>query len=83
MTIEAVKRRYKDEWVLAEVLERDELDQPIKLKVLKHSKSRDEIDEALEECKYLFTYQFYTGKLPDDYAIAMFTLSAKSCVFSS
>lgn len=72
MTIETVKRRYKDEWVLAEVLEQDELGEPIKLKVLKHSKSRDEIDEALEEFKYLFTYQFYTGKLPKGYAVVLY-----------
>ncbi|MBI1741916.1 hypothetical protein HYR54_02490 [Candidatus Acetothermia bacterium] len=71
MTIETVKRRYKNEWVLAEVLGRDELDQPIKLKVLKHSKSRDEIYDALKKFKYTPTYQFYTGELPEGYAVAM------------
>jgi hypothetical protein len=72
MTIEALKRRYKNEWVLVEVLERDKLGEPTKVKLLKHSKNRDEIYDALLNFKDKPTYQFYTGRFPKKgYAIAL------------
>lgn len=34
-------KKYKDEWVVAEILKEDDLGKPIEAKVLAHSKSRD------------------------------------------
>lgn len=63
MTIQEIKSRFKDEWVLVEILEEDELQRPQKVRLIIHSKIRDEIYEALKEYRG-YTYQFYTGKIP-------------------
>jgi len=66
-----IKRRYKNEWVLVEVIEEDELGQPIDVELIAHSKSRDEIYNALMKTKTRYTYQFYTGEIPKKgYAVA-------------
>jgi hypothetical protein len=71
MKIEEIKKRYKDEWVLVEVLAEDELREPVEVKLIAHSKARDEIYEALKETKTKYTYQFYTGEIPKKgYAVA-------------
>ena len=72
MSIEDVKRTYKNEWVLVEVLEEDELNRPTRVRLITHSKNRDEIYEALERNKgYIF--QFYTGEIPKKgYAVAFY-----------
>lgn len=72
MTIETIKRRYKNEWVLVEVLETDKRGEPTKVKLLRHSKSRDEVDDALLKYRHRPTYIFYTGKFPKGYAVAMY-----------
>ncbi|MEA3487827.1 MAG: hypothetical protein U9R10_01070 [Euryarchaeota archaeon] len=75
MKIEEIKRRYKDEWVLVEVMKEDELDQPIDVELIAHSKSRDEIYDALMETKTKSTYQFYTGEIPKKgYAVAFYEI---------
>lgn len=70
MKIKDVKKKYKNEWVLAEVL-KEGLDEPEEVRVIKHSKDRDEIHKALEKTKAKHTYHFYTGKIPKEgYAVA-------------
>ena len=46
MKIEELKKRYKEEWVLVEVLEADELREPVEVELIAHSKSRDDTYEA-------------------------------------
>jgi len=59
--------------VLVEVIEEDELGQPIDVELIAHSKSRDEIYDALMETKTRYTYQFYTGEIPKKgYAVAFY-----------
>jgi hypothetical protein len=71
--VEEIKRRYRDEWVLVEVIEEDELGQPTEVELIVHSKARDEIYEALKETKAKYTYQFYTGEIPKKgYAVAFY-----------
>jgi len=71
MKIEEVKKKYKNEWVLVEVLEEDELGNPTRVKVLAHSKNRDDLYKLLNRTKGKYTYQFYTGKIPrKGYAVA-------------
>jgi len=71
MKIEDVKRKYKDEWVLVEILEEDELGNPVEVRVLVHSKARDDTYKALKDVKDRYVYHFYTGEIPKEgYAVA-------------
>ena len=71
MTIEEIKRKYKDEWVLVEVIEEDVEGKPIKVILLAHSKNRDDTYEAMKEYADKYTYHFYTGEIPKKgYAVA-------------
>ena len=72
VTIEEIKEKYRNQWVLVEVLEEDELQRPVKVKLITHSKTRDEIYEALREYKG-YTYHFYTGRIPKEgYVVAFY-----------
>ena len=72
MNIEEIKKKYKDEWILGEVIEFDELNRPIDVNVITYSKNRDDIYDKLETVKdknHICT--FYTGKIPKKgYAVA-------------
>ena len=72
MDIAELKRTHKDEWVLAEVLEIDEEGAPKRVKLIKHSKDRDEVYKGLSEVKkgkHICT--LYTGEIPKEgYAVA-------------
>lgn len=74
MNIEEIKQKYKDEWVLGEVKRSDELNRPVDVEVIMHSKNRDDVYDALEKIKdkkHLCT--FYTGKIPEKgYAVAFY-----------
>ncbi|MBI2583179.1 MAG: hypothetical protein HYW25_00795 [Candidatus Aenigmarchaeota archaeon] len=71
MKTEEVKKLYKDEWVLAEVLKENEKGEPVEIKVLAHSKNRDETYKAMKEERSKYTYHFYTGEIPKKgYAVA-------------
>jgi len=50
-TAEEIKKTYKDEWVLVEVINEDEKGSPTKVKLLAHSKARDEIYDVLKRMK--------------------------------
>ncbi len=73
MKIEEIKKQFKDEWVLVEVLEEDKLNRFTNVKLIAHSKNRDDTYEAMIEHKEKHTYHFYNGKIPDDtvYAISV------------
>ena len=71
--IEEIKKRYRDEWVLVEVIEEDELRQPIDVEVIAHSKSRDDTYEAMRKTKAKDIAHFYTGEIPKKgYAVAFY-----------
>ena len=73
MKIEQVKRQYKDEWVLAEVLEKDKLGEPVKVKVIAHSKRRADTYRAMSQTKAKYLYHFYNGNIPKKgYAVAFY-----------
>ncbi len=70
-TIEKIKIKFKDEWVLVEVLERDRLNQPTKGRVIAHSRNRDDTYDAMIGTKAKHLYHFYTGHIPNKgYAVA-------------
>ena len=47
--VEEIKKKYREEWVLAEVIEEDEFGQPTEVELIAHSKARDEIYEKQRE----------------------------------
>lgn len=81
MNIKKVKKRYRNEWVLVEVLEEDELNRPINVRLIAHSKNRDDTYKAMKKTKSKYTYHFYTGKIPKKgYAVAFHGEDALSCL---
>lgn len=80
MEIEELKKQYKDEWVLVEVLKVNELGQPVEVRTIAHSKNRDDIYdklESIESKKHVAT--FYTGKIPEEgYAVAFMGENGKN-----
>ena len=73
--VEEIKRKYRDGWVLVEVIEEDELGQLIDVELIAHSKSRDEIYDALMATKEKYTYQFYMGEISKrGYAVAFYEI---------
>lgn len=63
MKIDEIKKKYKDEWVLINVLKVDEFGAPVEGEVVAHSKSRDEIYEKQRKMKGDLAI-FYTGEIP-------------------
>ena len=71
MKIEEIKKKYKDEWVLVEVLKEDEKGNPVEVKLIEHSKNRDDTYTAMRKHAEKYTYHFYTGEIPKEgYAVA-------------
>jgi hypothetical protein len=69
-TMEEIEEKFKDEWVLIEVLEEDEFEAPTKGRVIAHSKSRDEIYDLLKD-KTGDISVFFAGEIPKKgYAVA-------------
>ena len=50
--------------MLAEVIEEDESGQPTEVKLIAHSKSRDDTYEAMRKTKAKDIAHFYTGEIP-------------------
>jgi len=73
MKVKEIEKKYRDEWVLAEVLKENELGEPIEVRVIAHSKNRDDTYAAMRKAKGKYTYHFYTGKIPKKgYAVAFY-----------
>ena len=73
MKVKEIEKKYRDEWVLAEVLNENELGEPIEVRVIAHSKNRDDTYAAMRKAKGKYTYHFYTGKIPKKgYAVAFY-----------
>jgi len=65
-------KKFKDEWVLAEVLKEDDKHEIIDVEPLAHSKNRDEAYDALKFVKkgqHVMT--LYTGKRPKNVAYVL------------
>lgn len=71
MDIGEIRVKYKDEWVLIEVVKCDEFGQPVEGNVIAHSRDRDDTYEAMTKTKSKYLYHTYTGKIPTKgYAVA-------------
>ncbi len=62
--INQIKNQFKDEWLLFEVQETDELKNPVRGKLLAHSPSRAAIYEFLGKNPCPHFYIVYTGDRP-------------------
>ena len=56
-------KRHKDEWVLFEVTELDELDRPVKGRLLFHGTDRDGLHGEAMKHRDVLTYTFFTGPI--------------------
>lgn len=64
MKIAELKKKFKNTWVLAEVLKENELNQPVEVKPIMVSKDRDKIYKKLGEQQPGKLYApLYTGKI--------------------
>lgn len=74
MTIEEIKKKYKNRWILAKVLKENNLNQVTEAEVILASTNKDEIYKALGKVKkgeHICT--FYTGEiLPKGMAFAFY-----------
>lgn len=68
--MEELKKKFKNEWVIIEIIEEDEFNEPKKVRVIANSKNRDEIYEKQKELKGDIAIT-YTGEIPEKgYAVA-------------
>ena len=73
MKLEEIKKLYKDEWVLVEILEVDEVGEPKEVNLIAHSKNREDTYKAMVKNKKKYTYHFYTGEIPEKgYAVVFY-----------
>jgi hypothetical protein len=69
LTIEEIKERYPNEWVLIEYEEIDNEFNIIKGHVITHSPVKEEIYKILMETKGKNIVIEYTGRIPEDLAV--------------
>ena len=64
--ISEIEKLYPDEWLLFEVIEEDEMNRPIKGRLLAHSPDRAYVEQKLLEADCYHTYHYYNGEpLPE------------------
>lgn len=66
MTLEEIKQRYPDQWVLIEFTELDEELKVVKGKVIAHAPSREEIYKKLVELESERIAIEFTGEMPKE-----------------
>ena len=75
--VATLRRRYPKEWLLLSNVVADTQTQPIKGKLVAHSKNRDDIYDKLSHVRAKSLCIEYTGKIPKDLAV-LFSVSANS-----
>ena len=70
--LKELKKQYPEEWLLVEVIETDPQGEPRKVRLIHHSKDRDETyDALLKVAKGKRVYHFFNGPIPKKgYAVA-------------
>jgi hypothetical protein len=70
-TIEELKQKYPDEWIIVEVLEEDESGEILNSRLITHTKDKEEVLKINKEFKG-YIYTFYSGEVPKKgHALAM------------
>ena len=71
MSIKEITKKYKNEWLLVEILQENKERTPVKVRLLAHSKNRDDTSSAMVKYAEKYTYHFHTGDFPKkNYAVA-------------
>lgn len=71
MKISEVKKKYKNKWVLAEVLKQDKLNQPVDVKPIMASKDRYELYKKIPTLsKGTHVATLYTGEIKGAFVFA-------------
>lgn len=67
-----LEKKFRNEWILAEVLEVDEFSEPTQVRLITHSKDRDDIYDKMKKVKKgISVATLYTGSpLKKGYAAA-------------
>lgn len=69
MKVSELKKKFRNKWVLAEVVRENELNEPVDVKPIASSSDRDEIYEKMTKVKKGKTVAtFYTGKVKGAFA---------------
>lgn len=55
MKIREIEEKYRDEWVLVEVLKEDESGEPTEVKMIAHSRNRDDTYAAMRKARGKYT----------------------------
>lgn len=69
--IKEIERQYTDEWLLFEVYETDEMNRPVKGRLLAHSPSRAALYEFLSKHPCAHFYVTFTGARPKKGMVAV------------
>lgn len=69
LTIEKIREKYPDEWVLIEYEKVDAEFNVIKGHVIAHSPVKENIYKILMETKGKYVAIEYTGRIPEDFAV--------------
>ena len=71
MKIEEIKQKYKNEWILVEILSENDDGAPDEVSLICHSRNRDDTYSAMKKNESKYLYHFYSGKIPkENYAVA-------------
>lgn len=71
INIQETEKQHKDEWLLFEIVESDRLNQPLKGRLLFHSKSRDEIHKEAMKHREKLHYITFCGDPVEQGTIAI------------
>lgn len=64
MKVAELKRKFRNKWVLAEVVSENELNEPVEVKPIITSTNRDEVyDKLAKTARGKTVATFYTGKI--------------------
>ncbi len=69
--IEEEAAKHKDEWVLFEVTEVDEVDTPVKGRLLYHCKTLEELHREAMKHRDIDNYAFFTGGTPSNMIVVL------------
>ena len=64
MKISTLKKKFKNQWVLAEVVKEDKLNRLVEVEPIVHDRERAKIYDAISKVKNKHVATIYTGKLP-------------------
>lgn len=62
MKLADIKRKYKDQWILAKVIKEDDSGRALEVEPIAHAPTKSELTAKLEQCQEKHITVVYTGK---------------------